>query len=113
MHHANKLLTSYKFPSSDIYIYKSQTLGSLESKLLPGFWSKSKVLWLFGILGTSRLLMWSQISRFPVQIRIMTGFVLYVVNRAPRTPKNSYVTALQFSISQHLAVVHFALQPDL
>ena len=25
---------------------------------------------------------------------------------------DSYVTALQFSISQHLAVVHFALQPD-
>ena len=27
-----------------IYIYKSQTLGSLESELLPGFWSKPQVL---------------------------------------------------------------------
>ena len=68
------------------YIYKSQTLGSLESELLPSFWSKPKVLWLFGILGTSRLLMWSQISCFPVQIRLMAGFVSYEVNRAPRTP---------------------------
>ena len=69
-----------------IYIYKSQTPRNLEPILLLGFWSKPKVLWLFGILGTSRLLMWSQISRFPVQIRIMAGFVLYEVKRAPRTP---------------------------
>ena len=69
------------------------------------------MLWLFGILGPSRLLMWSWISRFPVQIRIMTGFVLYVVKRAPRTPQTAMLSTT-VSISQHLAVVHFALQPD-
>ena len=69
-----------------IYIYNSQTPGSFGGILLPGFWSKPKVLWLFGILGRGRGPRWSQISRFPVQIRIMAGFVSYEVNRAPRTP---------------------------
>ena len=55
--------------------------------------------------------MWSRISRFPVQIRIMTGFVLYVVKRAPRTPQTAMLRT-KFSISQHLAVMHFVLQPD-
>ena len=85
----------------------------MESELLPGFWSKPQVLWLFGILGTSRLLKWSRISRFPVQIRIMTGFVFYVVKRAPRTPQTAMLQQYSFPYhNTYLAVVDFALPPD-
>ena len=57
--------------------------------------------------------MWSRISRFPVQIRIMTGFVLYVVKRAPRTPQTAMLQYYSFPYhNTYLAVVHFALPPD-
>ena len=71
----------------------------MESELLPGFWSKPQVLWLFGILGTSRCPRWSQISRFPVHFRFITGFVSYEVKRAPRTPcLDNYIIVLQFFV---------------
>ena len=57
--------------------------------------------------------MWSWISRFPVQIRIMTGFVLYVVKRAPRTPQTAMLQQYSFPYhNTYLAVVHFVLPPD-
>ena len=43
----------------------------------------------------------------------MTGFVLYVVKRAPRTPQTAMLQHYSFPYhNTYLAVVHFALQPD-
>ena len=56
--------------------------------LLPGFWSKTQVLYIFRILRPSGLTWQSRFSRFPCQIRIISGFLLWAPSSHALTPSD-------------------------